>query len=82
MAAVETLIIWEALEVQRLVLKNAQTDATNVIFLKSEKEEDTSYLTDKETGVELETVEKMPLAEWVVQHYKDFGASLEIVTNW
>ena len=82
MGAVETLIVWEALETQRLALKNTQTNAETVVFLNNEKEDDTSYLTDKETGVDLEVVDKQALAEWIVQHYKDYGTSLEFVTNW
>ena len=32
-------------------------------------------------GVELETVEKKQLVEWFAERYKDFGATLEFVTN-
>jgi len=32
-------------------------------------------------GVELETAEKLPLVEWFATNYKNFGATLEFVTN-
>ena len=32
-------------------------------------------------GVELELVEKMSLLEWLANKYKDFDATLEIVTD-
>jgi hypothetical protein len=31
--------------------------------------------------VELEVVDKTPLVDWLANHYKDFGAKLEFVTN-
>ena len=37
---------------------------------------------DKATGLEMEQVaEPMPLLEWFAEKYKDFGATLEFVTN-
>ena len=34
-----------------------------------------------QTGVELELQESMPLLEWFANNYKNFGATLEIVTD-
>jgi peptide chain release factor subunit 1 len=37
---------------------------------------------DKATGLEMEQVaEPMPLLEWFTEKYKEFGATLEFVTN-
>ena len=36
---------------------------------------------DQETGVELDVVEKVPVLEWLVENYKNFGAKLEIVSD-
>lgn len=36
---------------------------------------------DKETGVELELVDSQLLLDWFAQHYKQFGATLEIITD-
>jgi len=36
---------------------------------------------DVETGVELEVVDSVSWLEWIANHYKDFGAILEIVTD-
>ena len=36
---------------------------------------------DKETGVELELDDDMPLLEWLANNYKSFGATLEIITD-
>src|ERR1051325_3770744 len=46
-----------------------------------EQEKDRSLYIDKETGLEMEIGDRMPLLEWFADHYKDFGANLEFVTN-
>ncbi len=35
----------------------------------------------KETGVEMELEENIPLLEWLANNYKNFGAGLEIITD-
>merc|ERR1712126_798474 len=69
MGAVETLICWENLDIQRYVLRNHGSG------------EDKIHFTDKETGVELELEDNMPFLEWLANNYKQFGASLEIITD-
>lgn len=81
MGAVDTLIVWENLEIHRIVLKNHQTDEDKVLHLSPEQEKDKTYSVDSETGVELELVEKQPLLEWLANNYKGFGATLEIITD-
>lgn len=34
-----------------------------------------------QSGVELELVECQPLLEWLANNYKNFGATLEIITD-
>ncbi|CAH3032555.1 unnamed protein product [Porites lobata] len=81
MRAVDILIVWENVEISRLVLKNHQTDEEKILHLNSKQEKDKTYSIDNETGVELELVEKMPLLEWLANNYKTFGATLEIITD-
>lgn len=81
MGSVETLIVWENLEITRYVLKNHQTDEEKILFLKPEQEKDKTYFTDKETGVELELADSCALLEWFANNYKSFGATLEIITD-
>ncbi|CAJ0914166.1 1240_t:CDS:2 [Entrophospora sp. SA101] len=80
LGAIETLIVWENLEVARYVLKNANGTAF-IIHMTKEQEKERSLFLDKETGVEMEVVERTPLLEWFADHYKDYGATLEFVTN-
>jgi peptide chain release factor subunit 1 len=81
MGAVETLIVWENLNVMRYVLKNHETDDLITLNLTPEQEKDRTLFVDKDSGVEYEVVEKMPFLEWLANNYKTFGASLEIVTD-
>lgn len=80
MGAVETLIVWENLEVMRYVLK-LPSGVEEVKFLDKAQEQDDSHLKDKETGAILDIVEKVPMLEWVANNYKKFGCTLEFVTD-
>lgn len=81
MGAVDILIVWENLDIQRFVLKNHSTDEERILHLRPDQEKDKTYFTDKDTGVELELIEQMPLLEWFANNYKNFGATLEIITD-
>ncbi|RGB30972.1 peptide chain release factor eRF1/aRF1 [Rhizophagus diaphanus] len=80
LGAVETLIVWENLDTTRYVLKNSAGSEV-VVHMTKEQEKDRTLYTDKETGLEMEIVDRTPLLEWFADHYKDFGANLEFVTN-
>merc|ERR1712241_653673 len=81
MGAVETLICWENLDIQRYVLKNHASGEEKILHLTSEQEKDKTHFTDKDTGVELELVENLALLVWFANNYKKFGATLEIITD-
>jgi len=79
MGAVETLVVWENLEISRYQVKNPSTGEIKVLHLNKDQEKDASIF--KENGVELEVIEKLQLLEWFANNYKKFGASLEFITN-
>ncbi|KAI9096186.1 peptide chain release factor eRF/aRF subunit 1 [Phlyctochytrium arcticum] len=81
LGAVETLIVWEDLEVVRYVLKNPGNGEEIIKHLTKEQEKVQDNFRDLPTATDLETVEKMPLLEWFTEKYKDFGATLEYITN-
>jgi len=81
MGAVETLIVWEALDCDRYEVTNAATGKAEVLHLTAEQGKEGGNFKDKETGAELEVQEKQPLLEWLADGYKKFGCALEIVTN-
>jgi len=79
LGAVETLVVWENLEMNRVVLRNNSAGTEKVLFLNKEQEKEGSHFV--ENGIELEVVEKLQVLEWFANNYKKFGATLEIVTN-
>jgi len=81
LGAVETLIVWENLDITRYVLRNAAGEEI-IIHTNKEQEKDRERFTDKSTGLEMEQViEPQSLLEWFAEKYKEFGANLEFVTN-
>mmetsp|Transcript_19227 Transcript_19227/g.39361 ORF Transcript_19227/g.39361 Transcript_19227/m.39361 type:complete len:459 (+) Transcript_19227:329-1705(+) len=81
LGAIEDLIVWENLDVNRYVLRNATTGEDKVVHLSKEQESNETFFRDPETGVELEVVEKEPMVEWLANNYKSFGCNLEFVTD-
>jgi peptide chain release factor subunit 1 len=81
LGAVEDLIIWENLDINRYVLRNQTTGEEKIIHLNKDQESDDAYFRDPSTGAELETVERESLVEWFANNYKLFGCNLEFVTD-
>eukprot|EP00730_Choanoeca_flexa_P007490 TRINITY_DN12341_c0_g1_i1.p1 TRINITY_DN12341_c0_g1~~TRINITY_DN12341_c0_g1_i1.p1 ORF type:complete len:435 (+),score=133.50 TRINITY_DN12341_c0_g1_i1:208-1512(+) len=79
MGAVETLMLWENLDVNRFELKTPD-DRQEIIFLRPDQEKDDSHFKDKD-GNDLEVTDKTLLIEWLANNYKQYGATLEIVTD-
>ena len=79
--AVETLIIWEQLELKRLVIRNPHTDVSEVKFVTPEQEKDPKLYVDKETNVELNLTENEAFLDWIVVNYKNFGTKLEFISD-
>ncbi|KAG9509452.1 Eukaryotic peptide chain release factor subunit 1, partial [Fragariocoptes setiger] len=80
MGAVDTIIAWENLDIERYVLIKPSTGEKEILHLAPDQK-DRNRFVDKETGTELEVVEKCPFLEWLANNYKDFGAKLEIITD-
>ncbi|KAF8190326.1 peptide chain release factor eRF1/aRF1 [Mycena galopus ATCC 62051] len=81
LGAVETLVVWENLDITRHVLRNAAGEEI-VVYTNPEQEKDREKFIDKSTGLEMERAsEPQSLLDWFAENYKDFGASLEFVTN-
>lgn len=82
MGAVERLIVYENLDVIRIVLRNPVTEAEVVHFFNAEQEKaNAAAFRDSVNNVDMETVDRLPMLEWLANNYKSFGASLEFVTN-
>lgn len=79
LGAVEILILFENLETVRYVFKDAENN--EVLKFAQPGQEDKSYAIDKATGQEMEVVEEQLLIEWLAENYKNYGATLEFITD-
>eukprot|EP01027_Heterolobosea_sp_BB2_P020563 GEZU01029341.1.p1 GENE.GEZU01029341.1~~GEZU01029341.1.p1 ORF type:complete len:441 (+),score=170.51 GEZU01029341.1:79-1401(+) len=80
MGAIETLIVWENLDVNRYTFKHPSTGEEKIVHLKPEQEKDSKYFQDPDTGIAYD-FEVIPLVEWLANNYKRFGCTLEFITN-
>nr|XP_027202208.1 eukaryotic peptide chain release factor subunit 1-like [Dermatophagoides pteronyssinus] len=76
---IETLILWENLEVQRLTLKDNNQQTIFYQFVAHSN--NVSTYTDPETNQDYEVVEQESFVEWIVENYKDYGLIVEIITD-
>lgn len=85
LGAVETLIVFENLEITRWTLKDA---AGAEIIMHTTKQQEQSgnrdAFMDKSAGAagqEMELVNQESFLEWIAEHYKEFGTTLEFVSD-
>ena len=81
MSSVETLIVWENLTINRIVVRNTTTNEEKVLHLSPDQEKNDTHFHDSTTGVLLEVIDRVTLVEWLANNYKTFGANLEFVTD-
>ncbi|PWZ13002.1 Eukaryotic peptide chain release factor subunit 1-3 [Zea mays] len=75
MGAVETLVVWENLDINRYILKNSSTGEITIKHMNKEQEANQSNFRDPITNTVLEVQEKMFLFEWFTNEYKKFGTN-------
>jgi peptide chain release factor subunit 1 len=80
LGAAKELIVWENLEINRYELRNTSSGEETIAHYNDLQDKDPKNFQDKE-GNELEVKDKMPLLEWLANHFKEFGAKLNFVTN-
>src|SRR5436305_14347863 len=79
--AVETLIVFENLEINRWVLKDANGNQIILHTTKQQEAANRDQFMDRETGQEMEVVEQTSFLEWIAEKYRDFGTALEFVSD-
>jgi peptide chain release factor subunit 1 len=82
--AVQTLIVWESLDIARVQLRNPVTQAVKVCYLNPEQERIPSIFKgqgDHGAEVDLEVVDRQSLLEWLANNYQNYGPTLEFVTD-
>ncbi|KAJ3469009.1 hypothetical protein MRS44_003074 [Fusarium solani] len=81
LGAVETLIVFENLEITRWVLKDSNGSEIILHTTKQQEQASRDKFLDKETGQEMDIVSQDSFLEWIAEHYKDFGTTLEFVSD-
>jgi len=80
-SAVDTLLVYENLDLWKVVLMNKEDESTNTIFLTTDQLSDPKYYKDANTNAELEPIETVQLTEWLAENYSNFGATLNFMTD-
>jgi len=73
--AVETLLIWERCNLVRYCIRDGQTGKEEIVLKVGDEP---PFQKDE---VHKEVIDWMPLLDWFVDHYKEFGTQLEIVQD-
>ena len=81
MGALDTMMLFEAIEIMRYEVKNPVTQEVRVHYLNDQQAEDPKYFKDKETGVDLQVTSVEQLGDWLVMNYKQFGINIEFITD-
>mmetsp|Transcript_20326 Transcript_20326/g.36955 ORF Transcript_20326/g.36955 Transcript_20326/m.36955 type:complete len:439 (-) Transcript_20326:135-1451(-) len=79
--ACESLIVWENLEIKRLVIRDPHADKEEVHFCTPEEEKNPKLYVNKETNQDLEKVESESFLDWIVSNYKTFGTKLDFISD-
>ena len=59
----------------------ASDNSEVVLYTNKVQEADREQFMDKETGQEMEVISQGTFLEWLAEKYKDFGATLEFVSD-
>jgi peptide chain release factor subunit 1 len=81
MGAVDTLIVWENLDINRYTLKNMTNGEIIIKHFTKDQETKHENFIDPATSAELEVQETITLLEWFANEYRKFGCTMEFVTN-
>jgi peptide chain release factor subunit 1 len=78
-SAVHTLIVFESLDTIRVLTSFNGVD--KVLYISPSQENNSALFKDPESGQDYDIKEKVPLIEWFAENYKNYGCSLQFVTD-
>lgn len=78
--ASKDLIVYENLDIMRYEVKNPESGNMEVLHLTEREQEDTKNFQGK-NGEDLEVIAKESFLDWLAQHFKEFGTTLNFVTD-
>jgi peptide chain release factor subunit 1 len=79
--ALETMLLFENIEIMRYEIHNPARNETKVYLLNSVQEKDPKYFKDPETGTDLDVINSEQLADWICVNYKKYGINIEFITD-
>lgn len=79
--SIETLIIWENIELMRYHLKNPKTDEETIEYFFPNEEQNSNNFLDKKTKEKLEIINKMEFLDWIIEKHKDLNVNIEIISD-
>ncbi len=82
--AVETLVIWDEIDLFRVTLKEMSLDESpneKIIYLNSSELEGKTEYNNKTNDKTWEIVEKEGLIDWLIANYSNYGMVLEIISD-
>jgi peptide chain release factor subunit 1 len=80
MGAVETLLLWDEMQVDRYELVNPSSGDKTVEYYTTAQAAKPNAFKDAE-GVSLDIADKENIVEWFANNYKQFGTDLQFVTD-
>ncbi|CDW89307.1 eukaryotic release factor 1 [Stylonychia lemnae] len=81
LGAVETILLFEELEITRYVIKNPVKGDTRTLFLNPTQQKDSKYFKDQASGLDMDVIAEDQLAEWLCHNYQNYGAQVEFITD-
>ena len=77
----EKLICWDELSINRYKLRNTINNNVKILYLNEFESTQQQFFIDNDTNTEMETIEKDLLLEWLIEHHKEFGTPIELISN-
>lgn len=84
LGALETMLLWEDLEIQRYEFRNIHNPDKPIVHLLTEKQveaKEPRYFQDEETGQELDVINSESLIDWLLMNYKKYGIQIEFISD-
>ena len=78
--AVETLIVWEDIDLNRIEFRNISEEKNDVIFLTDKQFSDDNFF-NNDSNNNKEILSKISFIDWIAENYQQFGVTLEIISD-
>ncbi|KAJ3452718.1 eukaryotic peptide chain release factor subunit [Anaeramoeba flamelloides] len=77
---VETLIVWDSLEMMRYEVVNTENEKSYLHLSKKESEKSSNFI-DRKLKTPLKILSKIDLFEWLLENYSNYSSNISVVTD-